>query len=462
MERRMRPVLWCVVLATAALGALAPSAHARQSGGSAPSTPAPDYYHWSVSGPMQSQVNFGRVPVKRDVVIFYEQSFGLYPRIWIDKKTGHTVPQNGLVPQRTNWPGHLAKLKLDIAKEIPDPNWDGYACLDFEGWEPVWAILLNEPMKEESRRLVRVAHPTWTPQQVEAQAAVEFEAAGFDFLIRTINACKAERPKAKWGFFGYPYPHQEPYRAKYQPMFDACTGFYPCIYPWNVSVPEGSTVGRGQAPISSYRKVASDIMNLSRRIAGNRSVIAYIWMVYHPYNPNPAYRLLPLNDLDLNAMLRVPKECLADGVAFWDDMQTPAQLRMYNDFFSKHQSDVMMQVLADLFPAGATSTPNGATPPAADGAPTDPGATTPNSVDPNAPPPADGTGAATGDGTTTDANKTAADEKAAKKVKTKTKKAKAPKKAKKSGVLTKGKALPAPKKINEQPSDPNSDAVLRK
>ena len=83
----------------------------------------------------------------------------------------------------------------------------------------------------------------------------------------------------------------------------------------------------------------------------------------------------------------------------------------------------------------------------------------PNAADPNAPAQADGSGAAT------DSSKTASEEKASKKVKTKTKKAKetkASKKAKKSGVLTKGKALPAPKKIKEQPSDPNSDAVLRK
>ena len=55
------------------------------------------------------------------------------------------------------------------------------------------------------RALVRQANPSWSPAQIEAAAKKQFNTAATDWFVQTLEACKALRPYAKWGYYGLPY-----------------------------------------------------------------------------------------------------------------------------------------------------------------------------------------------------------------------------------------------------------------
>jgi hyaluronoglucosaminidase len=42
------------------------------------------------------------------------------------------------VPQAGNLSAHIETLKASVARQIPDPEWDGNAVFDFEAWTPIW------------------------------------------------------------------------------------------------------------------------------------------------------------------------------------------------------------------------------------------------------------------------------------------------------------------------------------
>ena len=147
------------------------------------------------------------------------------------------VPQNGY-PQ--NLVAHLAALRSQVQKWIPDPEWNGNAVFDFERWTPVWVScfaiardllicsslfcltyfreqsaclttcsvvrllqyggLLGESYQNLSIQLVKKAHPTWNASQTLTQAMLEFETAGLAFYTQSLLTCRAMRPHARWGW----------------------------------------------------------------------------------------------------------------------------------------------------------------------------------------------------------------------------------------------------------------------
>ena len=325
-------------------------------------------FYWGVAGSRENEVNFGEAPIQRRAIVFYEQHMGRSPRIWISHDGTMVSFEHGGVPQACDWPAHLTKLREDIARSIPDPNWDGYAVLDYETWEPVWDLLRNELMKEESRRLVRERFPQVSAEEVERRAKEEFEAAAIDFLVRTVEACKQERPNAKWGFYGYPYPHQEPYRAShYQPLWDSVTAMYPSIYVTHFGLPAGAYPSNpSQRLVSSYMNDIRTKVGLARTIMGNRPVMPFIWMRYHEMNNH--YRGQWINDLDLAAIVRTPHSAGANGSIFWDVVSSQDRVDGYNAFVPERLTPIMQEFHLELAPPlppeqsspGAGSQPAGA------------------------------------------------------------------------------------------------------
>jgi hyaluronoglucosaminidase len=308
---------------------------------------------WCATGPHAASVDFAGVPIRRDAVMFYEHQFGLYPRIWVPPNNPAVIyNDNGSIPQRTDWPAHLAKARQDIARMIPDPNWEGDAILDFEAWDPVWN-LLNWRMKEESRRHVRARFPGLTMAQVEARAKQEFEAAAIDFMVRTIQFCKQERPRAKWGYFGYPYVHLDPYRATHhQRIFDECTAFYPDIYTTDYGGTDPSVRPEtGRRLASVWEQGARTKLGIARQIAGTRPVYAVIWTRYHDMNRFYAGQFI--NDLDLRNAITVPRSAGADGSVFWDYIPEASGAQAYNQFFASRGAEAIRQFYLQIAPPPA-------------------------------------------------------------------------------------------------------------
>lgn len=89
---------------------------------------------------------------------------------------------------------------------IPDPDYDGLVVIDWEPWRPLWDRNWNSKKiyKVKSIELVRERHPDWSMSDVVQEAKDEFETAARAMFMETIILGKRMRPKAFWGFYGFP------------------------------------------------------------------------------------------------------------------------------------------------------------------------------------------------------------------------------------------------------------------
>jgi hypothetical protein len=145
------------------------------------------------------------------------EGFGLPPASigpYCDKKahpgcTPVFIFSNGGVPQNVSDDGpimtaHLESLRTAADLTLP-VDWDGVIGFDWEGWEPVYDQYLFTGYKNASMDMVRATHPSWTNEsQIEAEAAIEFNAAARRFYEKTISFMREIRPKAQLGFYGTP------------------------------------------------------------------------------------------------------------------------------------------------------------------------------------------------------------------------------------------------------------------
>lgn len=113
---------------------------------------------------------------------------------------------NGGVPQAANLSLHLEELAKDVKARIPDPTWAGLGIMDFEEWVPSYIGNVascgghNSKYQNYSRQLVWDKNPSWTAEQVEAQAKTEFETAAVKLFVASLELARKLRPNAIWGF----------------------------------------------------------------------------------------------------------------------------------------------------------------------------------------------------------------------------------------------------------------------
>ena len=259
---------------------------------------------------------------------------GRFPTIddsgaWID----------GGVPQNADLAAHLDNIRSTLPQWIPDPNWHGNAVLDFEAWSTVWELnhgsghWHGERYRDASRLLVARAHPSWSAAAVEAAAKRAFEAAATQWFVKTLDTCRALRPKARWGFYGLPKaavgdcvglgaamrcgydgPQGAALRAQAEvaqlPIWKASDALYPSIYiphsmegkPYNVSAYIRSTVGE-----------AVRCARLGSKNGVTKPVLPYGWDHFHA-PPRPPLRL-PTDFVV--AQLQISASKGAGGVIMW-------------------------------------------------------------------------------------------------------------------------------------------------
>ncbi|EPB73381.1 hyaluronoglucosaminidase [Ancylostoma ceylanicum] len=138
------------------------------------------------------------------VVIFYEKKFGLCPYY---NNSDPNQPINGGLPQNQTLEQHLAKVEEHIRKEIPDENFDGIAVIDVEEFRPLYSMNWGEKevYKEQSRLLIKSQYPHFNSMDVEHWAEINYNKAAKRFFVETIKTARRVRPKAKWGYYDYPF-----------------------------------------------------------------------------------------------------------------------------------------------------------------------------------------------------------------------------------------------------------------
>ncbi|XP_047138496.1 uncharacterized protein LOC100204026 isoform X2 [Hydra vulgaris] len=174
------------------------------------------------------------------VTVFSSAQLGLYPYYVLNGDKNY----NGGLPQLVDMNEHLRKARLDIINRIPDESFNGLAVIDWEPWRPVWETnwATKRIYKVRSVELVRSKHPHWTLSKLIEKAKQDFEEAAKNFFINTINLGKQLRPKALWGFYGFPdcFAHEEnhyqcssevqKFNDRLDWLFQSSTALFPSMY----------------------------------------------------------------------------------------------------------------------------------------------------------------------------------------------------------------------------------------
>ncbi|NWX31299.1 HYAL1 protein, partial [Notiomystis cincta] len=137
----------------------------------------------------------------QDITLFYSDKLGLFPYY-----TSDGVPVNGGLPQNSSLETHIQRATRDIEVTLSSPNYSGLAVIDWERWRPVWVRNWDsmEIYQQKSEELVRQQHPQWPPREVEEAAKRQFEESACDFMNGTLWLGESLRPRAYWGFYGFP------------------------------------------------------------------------------------------------------------------------------------------------------------------------------------------------------------------------------------------------------------------
>jgi hypothetical protein len=337
---------------------------------------------WGAFGPNEPQVQTSQAPLiqRGRAIVLYTGQAGIYPKVW----QGQNV--NGGVPVAADIPSHLAKLRIDIEQNIPS-NFDGYAVIDYEDWTVLWDEM-PEMYRELTRNVIRAQYASLTAQQVEEFSKRDHEAAARNFYLQTLNAAKAQRPNAKWGFYGYPRDYHIAHQSELQWLWDASTALYPVaytVYPMSTASPTPF----GYASPTYFGDLMQQLVGTSRQLAGNKPVAAFVWCRYHDLNP--IFRFQMLNEVDLRQMMRQPRLKGADAAIFWDYIDSAQDVSEYHAYFSSTLNRVLADVNSEFNPSSNSQT-GGGSGGSGNGVP-EPGRDTPPPPPPPAPP-AGGSGTA--------------------------------------------------------------------
>lgn len=338
LRSHRRAMSAALILLAGTVAAARPSAPTPPGGPGSPPSTSPYTFHWAVTGPVEPQVDLSGMPIQRNVITFYEHTLGYYPRHYDGRI------ENGGIPQRADMAAHLTKARADIERMIPDPNWSGFAIIDYEQWDYFYDRVYPWTA-QKSREWVIERFPHLSLPEINRRAAEEFEAAARDFTLRTLQLGKQLRPNAKWGFYMAPWFHNRDRVEQMRWLYDECTAFYPHAAADHFSITHG-TPGPGQGMLHSYEQNLHQKFVFARQVAGDRPVIPFGWLRY--YELIPGYEHHMLNQHDARALIRQSYISGADGVLFWDYITRPEHAAGYNQLISQHVRREVNQAISDI------------------------------------------------------------------------------------------------------------------
>ncbi|HVZ93464.1 MAG TPA: hypothetical protein VG797_03040 [Phycisphaerales bacterium] len=278
----------------------------------------------------------------RKAVTFGEHLIGLFPRFYNGQM------ENGGVPQRVDMAAHLDKVRRDVEAKLPDPNWDGFAMLDFESWAPWWTGT-QKAYEDESRKLVRAERPDISDRELERRAKAAFEAAGRTFFERTIKTCQELRPRAKWGFYCYPQQYHRGTEQTLKWLWDSVDVMYPGFYFSWYGLADGQPPKEGQQPISSTIDEMRAHFAFARQLAdaGPKKKLVAALLSPRYFDANKTYAWTVLNDDDIEVTLRLPMLCGVDAELYWDYIRNEGDSVQLRRFFEDKFGPAGQKVIAE-------------------------------------------------------------------------------------------------------------------
>nr|AGI16775.1 Cul o 2 allergen [Culicoides obsoletus] len=279
------------------------------------------------------------------IVILYDP--GKFPALL--EHQGQLYRRNGGVPQEGNLQEHIDILAEHINKLIPDTQFSGIGVIDFESWRPIFrqnsGVL--QPYKDLSYKLVHRDHKLWNRKRVEIEAARLFEAAGRTFVEETINVAKILRPKAKWGYYGFPYcfnmngganmnedcpanVKEENDQIKW--LWDIVDVVLPSVY-LNNKITSAQRVQFVRGRMREGYRVAK----MSKK-SPKPPVLAYLRYVYTD-------TLKFLSNEDLKQAIKVSKEQKSKGMIFWGssyDVKTKEQCIDFRKYVDNNLGPIVL------------------------------------------------------------------------------------------------------------------------
>ena len=190
---------------------------------------------------------------------------------------------------------------------------------------------------------MRQGRPDFSDDQIERWAIAEYERAAERFLLETLRICHEERPRAKWGFYGVPYA--EPVSETAARVFAKADAFFPNAYMHNRGVDRGVEPGPGETFHDWNKSSITGRVRRAREAAGDKPVLAFVWLVYHDMNKVLGGQLLHHRDLEL--MLSAPIEAGADGLIFWGHLDDPEMLLRQQSDLQRRVGPILDQILTD-------------------------------------------------------------------------------------------------------------------
>lgn len=316
-----------------------------------------------------SQLQFDDWLMDREAVILYQHHLGNFPRAGV-----HMVYSTPTYMQ-----DHLARVAWAVDKFVPNPDFSGVAIIDYEIWRCEWDRTPNVPsplgpdaedrdFKDDWRDHVLMTYPhfkSMSPSEQEDFLRDTYEQACADFYLATLRLCQEMRPKAKWGFYGYPskiFKHQtdtpknvigygdHTHRAsqindRLRWMWEAVDALFPSYYAprYTLLAGEPSQCPNQEASREEDREFLRSNVAEARRLSKGKPVYAVSWLRYH--TPNKGCRFYEfLNEINLRNQFEVPYLAGADGVVLWGNLLNEADYLSEQAYFDR----MFIPTLADI------------------------------------------------------------------------------------------------------------------
>ncbi|XP_045540103.1 uncharacterized protein LOC106714963 [Papilio machaon] len=273
------------------------------------------------------------------VAILYDP--GLFPALLKNETSGKFKFRNGGVPQEGNITSHLDAFRSTVEKSIPDEKFDGIGIIDFESWRPVFrqnfGVLV--PYKDVSVQIEKKLHWWWPNTWLQEEAKDRFEEAARQFMQSTVSVAKQLRPRARWGYYGFPYCFnvatnnpgeacpanvvRENNQIKW--LWSESTALYPSIYSSvNLTSKQLTWLVRGRV------SEAARVKGGGGGGGGGAPILPYFWFRYRDAGF--------MTEQDLDTVLKTLYKSEASGFIIWgssNDVNTVNKCNKLQEYVNK-------------------------------------------------------------------------------------------------------------------------------
>jgi Hyaluronidase len=291
-----------------------------------------------------AMINFGGVPMDRNVITIYSHLLGNYPVMGPQGIVG--APGGGIQD-------HVNKIRRDLDRVIPDVNFSGVALIDYESWNLVWDVAdATGKANWTSYQQTLVPSPIdgLSGDAREDMLRRTYEQAAKDIYLATINACKQARPKAKWAFLCYPDAYggsaagyDDPTQSaklrarsdQLQWLWDAEDVIVPSITSCRQTVPAGASRDPlFQYTIQEHRDFIRAMVHESERVSNGKPVYAFFWIRIVGVAGQGATSGQLISPTGVEVLFEEISHSSLDGMILWDDLASRTQYDAFQNFMT--------------------------------------------------------------------------------------------------------------------------------